>query len=183
MFNTLFRLFCCKRSESTVVSTRVNEKKPIRPPISTALRLKVWRNFNQSSLDGKCFSCTSVIHFERWHCGHIKSHFDGGETTVENLRPICVQCNLKMGTMNLYEYMFLNNLPGCSSLNRANKHVKIQYKMAQSVKIALDKLEKSKIPKAQAKEYKKLLLSKRKTSEERREIIILIDNLVDFEFV
>jgi 5-methylcytosine-specific restriction endonuclease McrA len=28
----------------------------------------------------------------------------GGPTTVENLRPICAQCNLCMGTSNLEEF-------------------------------------------------------------------------------
>ena len=32
--------------------------------------------------------------------GHIKSFYNGGETKVENLRPICRDCNNKMGKKN-----------------------------------------------------------------------------------
>jgi hypothetical protein len=28
----------------------------------------------------------------------------GGQTNVKNLRPICAQCNLSMGSMNMNEF-------------------------------------------------------------------------------
>lgn len=39
-----------------------------------------------------------------FHCGHIVAEKNGGKTIVDNLRPICAQCNLSMGTMDMYEF-------------------------------------------------------------------------------
>lgn len=37
-------------------------------------------------------------------CGHIAPECKGGPTVPSNLIPICNQCNLSMGTMNMYEF-------------------------------------------------------------------------------
>ena len=37
-------------------------------------------------------------------CGHVVSEFNGGKITIENLRPICVSCNLSMGTMDMNKF-------------------------------------------------------------------------------
>lgn len=53
----------------------------------------------------KCLCCEHQdIRQIDFHCGHVVSEKDGGLTNVDNLRPICAQCNLSMGTMNLYEF-------------------------------------------------------------------------------
>jgi 5-methylcytosine-specific restriction endonuclease McrA len=54
----------------------------------------------------KCFCCNfnDITQLE-FHCGHIISESTGGETTVENLRPICAQCNLSMGAMNMNQFI------------------------------------------------------------------------------
>ncbi len=49
-----------------------------------------------------------------WHCGHIVADANGGKTILTNLKPLCRTCNLRMGTMNMYEYI-LNNSPGKTS--------------------------------------------------------------------
>ena len=40
-----------------------------------------------------------------FHCGHIIAEKNGGTTTIQNLRPICAQCNLSMGTKDMNEFM------------------------------------------------------------------------------
>ena len=40
-----------------------------------------------------------------WHAGHIISEKDGGSTNIENLRPVCADCNLGMKTQNMIVYM------------------------------------------------------------------------------
>ena len=42
-------------------------------------------------------------------CGHIVAHALGGKATYDNMMPVCKNCNLKMGTMNLGEYRRLKN--------------------------------------------------------------------------
>ena len=52
-----------------------------------------------------CFCCRmSVITQLTFNCGHIVAEFNGGETTTDNLLPICQHCNSSMGTTNLYDY-------------------------------------------------------------------------------
>lgn len=41
-----------------------------------------------------------------YHAGHIVSEANGGEVTVENIRPICAACNLSMGQRNMDEFIF-----------------------------------------------------------------------------
>ena len=55
----------------------------------------------------KCYCCDiEEVHITKsWHCGHVKAEHNGGNLTVENLRPICGSCNSSMGTQNLYDYM------------------------------------------------------------------------------
>ena len=54
----------------------------------------------------KCVCCNyQEIRQIEFHCGHIIAEVNGGETTVENLKPICAQCNLSMGSMNMNEFI------------------------------------------------------------------------------
>ena len=39
-----------------------------------------------------------------WHTGHIISEYNGGGIDLSNLNPVCVKCNLDMGTMNWCDY-------------------------------------------------------------------------------
>jgi 5-methylcytosine-specific restriction endonuclease McrA len=40
-----------------------------------------------------------------FHCGHIVAEANGGETNLSNLKPICKNCNLSMGTINMNKFM------------------------------------------------------------------------------
>jgi hypothetical protein len=52
-----------------------------------------------------CMCCErTMIQQIEFHCGHVIAEAEGGKTNVENLRPICAQCNLSMGKRNLYEF-------------------------------------------------------------------------------
>lgn len=52
-----------------------------------------------------CMCCErTMIQQIQFHCGHVIAEAEGGKTNVENLRPICAQCNLSMGKRNLYEF-------------------------------------------------------------------------------
>jgi len=74
--------------------------------ISLALRKKVWLDFFNSLPDKEdqevlCPCCEiNFIGPHEFHCGHIISSKNGGETCLSNLKPICNLCNLSMGAMN-----------------------------------------------------------------------------------
>ena len=45
------------------------------------------------------------IDIQNFHTGHIISEKNGGEIILDNIIPICGQCNLSMGSTNMKEYM------------------------------------------------------------------------------
>ena len=76
-----------------------------RPSISPELRASVWEKEFKSKSDGGCpiFECSNRLYRNdstTWESGHIKSHFNNGETTLDNLRPICKKCNNEMKETN-----------------------------------------------------------------------------------
>jgi RNA polymerase subunit RPABC4/transcription elongation factor Spt4 len=81
-----------------------NQKKTISPK----LRIQVWAKEFDNRESGQCpfFRCKNIIHngLNGFHCGHIVSEFNGGETLLENLRPICASCNCRMSTTNWRDY-------------------------------------------------------------------------------
>ena len=80
-----------------------------RPPISPELRAAVWEKYFKSKSDENCpvIYCKERIYrndSNSWESGHIKSHFNGGPTNLDNLKPICKKCNNKMKETNWNDY-------------------------------------------------------------------------------
>jgi hypothetical protein len=74
--------------------------------ITHLMKRRVWEHHVGTRVGmTSCFCCKmSVITQMTFNCGHIVSERNGGETTTDNLLPICQHCNSSMGTMNLYAY-------------------------------------------------------------------------------
>ena len=54
----------------------------------------------------KCICCrTSEINAKDFVAGHIISEYNGGQVVVDNLLPICQQCNSSMGVTNMEDYI------------------------------------------------------------------------------
>jgi 5-methylcytosine-specific restriction endonuclease McrA len=74
--------------------------------ISKVLRRQVWNKFYSSITEKDvnqipCPCCSlTLIHPLDFECGHIISFRNGGVTTLDNLRPICKDCNTSMGSCN-----------------------------------------------------------------------------------
>ena len=81
-----------------------------RLPIPNVIRNKVWVASNGESWYGKCHVCEETIAITGFHCGHDVAVSKGGETTVENMKPICSACNLSMGTKTMSEKRILQEL-------------------------------------------------------------------------
>jgi hypothetical protein len=81
-----------------------NKKKTISPK----LRIQVWKKYFGDEYEGVCpfYKCETILNsgLNGFHCGHIISEFNGGETNLENLKPICSKCNSKMGTEDWKTY-------------------------------------------------------------------------------
>jgi 5-methylcytosine-specific restriction endonuclease McrA len=71
--------------------------------ISKTLRISVWNKyFGEDSGKNKCMCCNiTEITQLKFHCGHIIAERNGGDTSIDNLVPICESCNKSMGTQNL----------------------------------------------------------------------------------
>jgi hypothetical protein len=68
--------------------------------ISKALRKQIW----SKCVDSLCEICEDEIDFNNFEAGHIIPRTLGGQVSIENLIPICFDCNRSMGTKNAYEY-------------------------------------------------------------------------------
>jgi hypothetical protein len=76
--------------------------KKLKSKISSKLRDEVWKKEYKDLIEGKCpiKNCKHIIYKTNFNCGHIISEYNGGETNLQNLRPICTYCNSKMGINN-----------------------------------------------------------------------------------
>lgn len=78
-----------------------------REKISEAMRNRIWEEY----LDGKayvakCWCCRRKdISRKEYHAGHIVAVVHGGTNVIQNLRPICADCNLDMKETNMFQYM------------------------------------------------------------------------------
>ena len=74
------------------------------------LRIQVWDTYIGNKIGThKCMCCNIIDIMQlQFQCGHIQAEYCGGETTIDNLRPICKSCNCSMRTTNMLEYMKTN---------------------------------------------------------------------------
>jgi hypothetical protein len=75
--------------------------------IPAAIKTLVWNKWmGEKVAEGGCYACrVTSISMRHFHCGHVVSEKHGGKTTIDNLRPVCANCNLSMGTLNMNEYI------------------------------------------------------------------------------
>lgn len=77
-----------------------------RIKISDTKRDEVWRTYISDQLDGKCFCCKiNNISYKNFECGHVISDKNRGKVELRNLRPVCKQCNGKMGSKDMYKFI------------------------------------------------------------------------------
>jgi hypothetical protein len=85
----------------------------VKPPkkkkeaIPAAVKTLVWNKWvGEKEAETGCFCCrVTTISMRHFHCGHVVSEKHGGKCTIDNMRPICANCNLSMGSMNMNEYI------------------------------------------------------------------------------
>jgi HNH endonuclease len=91
--------------ESKSIPTE-GKKRRRKKNIPITLKRAVWDTYIGAEKGmAPCMCCEkTMIQQMQFHCGHVIAEAEGGKTNVENLRPICAQCNLSMGKKNLYEF-------------------------------------------------------------------------------
>jgi|UniRef100_A0A6C0IPP0 5-methylcytosine-specific restriction endonuclease McrA len=87
------------------------EKKQKRKNINGTVKRDVWFKYVGNKAKAKCFCCRkneiffcSGVH-NTWQAGHIISHNNGGLAEINNLHPICKQCNNAMNDENWDDYI------------------------------------------------------------------------------
>jgi len=94
-----------KEIEKSKKKKEKDEIKKIRKSIPKSLKILVWnKHIGKEMGTGDCHVCKTVMDSKNFECGHIISVKDDGETTIDNLLPICSSCNKSMGTQNLHEF-------------------------------------------------------------------------------
>ena len=80
--------------------------KPRRATIPRVVQLAVWEKYIGTITRGACFVCerAPITILTNVEYGHVVAVADGGNDSIDNLRPICSACNRAMGTRNLLEY-------------------------------------------------------------------------------
>ena len=83
-----------------------------RKNVPSAIKRLVWNKYIGDCVRvSKCVCCNDEpIVRTGFHCGHVIAYIHGGADTVENMRPICQNCNLSMGTQNMSEFMTKHGL-------------------------------------------------------------------------
>ena len=96
-------------NEEPIVESKTVAKPKAKPrqKLPATVRRIVWNTYIGSEVSsGKCFCCNfETITVSNFECGHILSHRDGGDATIQNLRPICSFCNRSIGKRNMEEFM------------------------------------------------------------------------------
>lgn len=68
--------------------------------IPKAIRQQVWIKYNGKLFENKCHViwCNNTISVFNYHVGHNIPEVKGGKNDIQNLRPICPNCNLSMSS-------------------------------------------------------------------------------------
>ena len=87
----------------------VSDREPIyerRKKIPKRIRTLVWNKYvSEDTPRSKCFCCRdATISFSAFDCGHVIAESKGGDMTINNLRPVCHDCNLAMGTRSMNDF-------------------------------------------------------------------------------
>jgi hypothetical protein len=89
--------------QSNIIENTKNKRKTIPKIVKT----QTWDKYIGKNLGtAKCLCCKkNEIQQSNFHCGHIISVYNGGKNIIDNLKPICSQCNQSMGRQNMDEFM------------------------------------------------------------------------------
>ena len=87
-------------TDDTSPKSDISDKNKKKDKIPKALREQVWLHYSKKEFEVKCPIkwCQNKITPFNFHVGHNIPEANGGTLDIANLRPICVNCNLSMGS-------------------------------------------------------------------------------------
>ncbi len=98
-----------KSSSSVPETPKISKEseKVKKQTIPHSIKTLVWNvHIGEKVAEAKCLCCkVTSISIRHFHCGHYISEKNGGDLSVANLRPICANCNLSMGAMNMGDFI------------------------------------------------------------------------------
>jgi hypothetical protein len=82
------------------------KEKPVKyKAIPKKTREALWTLQFGDSTKGTCYCCkTEITALGTWHAGHVIAQSNGGTDTVDNLRAICLPCNLAMASEHMEDF-------------------------------------------------------------------------------
>jgi len=91
--------------KKTAPKNKISVKR--KKQIPKAVRVAVWNKYIGNNIaQSECsVGCGEMISINNFECGHVISEKHGGPITIQNLRPICSNCNKSMGTTNMQEFI------------------------------------------------------------------------------
>jgi 5-methylcytosine-specific restriction endonuclease McrA len=95
-----------EHSSSDESHETTGSKKRRKAYIPATLRAAVWNTYIGDTIGKtKCPVCnTNDITPFTFQCGHVVAEACGGRTNLENLRPICAQCNVSSQKRHMEEF-------------------------------------------------------------------------------
>lgn len=96
-----------KNNNTNTNKNIVDESPKKKQSVAKVLKDNVWNKYIGIKIgQTNCLCCkTNKISQSNFHCGHFISESKGGKTDIDNLRPICSNCNLSMGAQNMDKFM------------------------------------------------------------------------------
>ena len=115
--STLYNIISCKtfKNSTIICNKRLNiinsHKHKMSNKIPSSLKHNIWIKYIGEKYEGKCWVtwCVNKITPFTFEAGHNIPYSKGGATTIDNLRPICSDCNKSMGnryTIDEYSEVF-----------------------------------------------------------------------------
>ena len=100
----------------TIKVPNAKKKAYIKQKINPIIRFNVWKTYIGRELEAKCFCCcknkiTPFTGHHTFQAGHIIAERMGGKCEIDNLLPICRDCNKNMGIQHWDNYIKYNRLP------------------------------------------------------------------------
>ena len=96
--NCIKKKFQKKKVENTQDKEHKQDKQDDKINVPKAVREQVWIKYIGKKYEDKCYVtwCNNDINVFNFHAGHNIPKSKGGGINIENLRPICCNCNLSM---------------------------------------------------------------------------------------
>lgn len=93
----------------------------VKQKIPASLRQAIWIKYIGTKFEHKCYVkwCNNIITPFNFEAGHNMPESKGGKTNIDNLLPICAQCNRSMGnryTIDEYTKNFGIEIPSKNKL-------------------------------------------------------------------